>query len=293
MPQNSGRNRDMSIRRGFPSGGRVSRSGDSRARRRYRFSLRRMLILLVLFCVAMGFIGNHVARVKRQRAAVQKLVRAGVGVSYSRIPIQSSWESLLKRLFGRDFVRGPTDVVMINRRIESTRLEPLQQLDSLRSVDFYRSPVDDEAMRYVGRLRLLEMLDVRNSCVTDAGVRELRSLHGLSVLLLGGPKIKGATLGSLEQLPIQILDLSDSAVTDDALEHVARFQLLSELQLEGTSTTDKGLRRLSRCARLRRLWIRDTNVTAEGVQALRDALPNCWVTSDFDPRNYEARPWEH
>lgn len=291
MPRpDSSRYLDPSIWSGLRSQAQPPRPFPSPVKRRFRFRLRTLLLGMVVLCVGMGGITNYLARVRRQRAAVAALVGIGAEVSYQRTPVESAFAKSVSRAFGTDFVRSPTDVVLIGKRVETTQLEPIQRLTGLRNVDLYRTPVSDEAIHYLQNLTLIESLDLRKTSIGDEGVRGLESLKGLNVLLLDGPEITGATLGHLRGAPLQILDLSDSAITDETLEPVAEFRLLGELYLEGTQISDRTLRRLSRLPKLRQLWLRRTNVTRQGVEEFRTQLPGCWLKTDFDQPDYRMRP---
>jgi len=77
--------------------------------------------------------------------------------------------------------------------------------------------------------------------------------------------------------------LSDTAVTDAGLRHVARLGALKWLRLEGTAVTDRGLLALVPCTALQSVVAGETAVTEAGVDALRRALPR--VRVGLGPRN--------
>lgn len=115
----------------------------------------------------------------------------------------------------------------------------------------------------------------------------------------------GVGFGPLSQLPIEYLDLSQSPVTDEGLEQIARLRRLKylgleksditdagmahlaalhgleDLRLSVTDISDAGLTSLEKLSRLKSLSLLSTKVSAEGVARLASALPKCEIHHDF------------
>ncbi len=68
------------------------------------------------------------------------------------------------------------------------------------------------------------------------------------------------------------------AVDDDALALLHRFRELRSLDLRDTRITDEGVQHIAALKRLEQLDIRGTRITDDGLQTLRGALPSCEVT---------------
>ena len=66
------------------------------------------------------------------------------------------------------------------------------------------------------------------------------------------------------------LDLSRSAITDDLLKKIARFENLVHLRLDGTLVTDAGLKHLKKLKYLEYLNLYGTAVTDEGMASLNE-----------------------
>ena len=82
----------------------------------------------------------------------------------------------------------------------------------------------------------------------------------------------------VESVPqLQILDLTDSQVTDAGMEHVEKLVRLERLFLDGTRVSDAGLEHLKGLTELRILQLYATQVTDAGVADLHKALPNCEI----------------
>jgi hypothetical protein len=99
--------------------------------------------------------------------------------------------------------------------------------------------------------------------------------------------------------------ISETAITDEALEYVARMDSMTELQCGHNEISDKGiahldghpaleivflinqkgvtdvsLKYLQRVPKLRRAELKGTSVTEAGVNGLQVALPACQITWD-------------
>ena len=62
---------------------------------------------------------------------------------------------------------------------------------------------------------------------------------------------------------------------------IGKLTKLTELYLTGNPITDADLEHLKSLKSLRTLDMSRTKVTKEGVEALKQALPNCAIVSDF------------
>ena len=142
--------------------------------------------------------------------------------------------------------------------------------------------------------------DRNRTSVTDAGLENLRGHPGLSHLDLRETKVTGSCVpaivsGQLEiklfmsktqvtdatapnfvaltKIPAVRLDMSDTAITDEALVHLGKISTLVKLRLAGTNVTDDGLMHLTNLKSLATLDISETKCTPEGISKLESALP--------------------
>ena len=115
----------------------------------------------------------------------------------------------------------------------------------------------DDDLELVRSLNGPGTVDLRDSQVTDAGLKHLIGLKRLHALILSGTKI-----------------------TDVGLETVSSVNGLVGLELERTPVTDAGLEHLRGLVALKWLYLRDTKVTEAGVKRLQQALPNCAIAWD-------------
>jgi len=102
-------------------------------------------------------------------------------------------------------------------------------------------------------------LNLGDTQITDAGLRDVAKLQNLEELVL-----------------------ENTQITDEGLKEVAKLQNLKELHLADTKVTDKGLKEVAKLQRLMYFYLHSTKVTKRGMTELKKALPNCEIDSDFD-----------
>ena len=107
-------------------------------------------------------------------------------------------------------------------------------------------------------------------------------LRGLS---LYGAGFSGDGLEHLTA--VEVLDLTDTDVRDDAMPKLATMRNLKSLSLAGTKITDAGLEHLKGLTQLRSLWLggrgaRPEGVTTEGINGFKGRCPTA-RSSDGSP----------
>jgi hypothetical protein len=120
----------------------------------------------------------------------------------------------------------------------------------------------------------LVQIDLReNDKVSDAGLRRLRGLSGLTHLHLGCTPVSDAGLAHLAGLSsLTMLWLGGTQVGDAGLVHLAGMSRLMLLCLFKTRVSDAGLARLERLSNLRTLWLGHTLVGDAGLAAHLEGL---------------------
>jgi hypothetical protein len=142
-------------------------------------------------------------------------------------------------------------------------------------VEFPRNRVTDGRLKnlvpLLARLKGFTALTLPdNVAVTDAGLKEIAKLKGLTTLELTCSKVTGAGLKELAPLQgLTYLDFSRTEVGDAGLKEFARLKGLTALYLEGTKVTDRGLRELALLAGLTTLDLAcNKEVTDAGLKAI-------------------------
>jgi hypothetical protein len=194
--------------------------------RRLRFSIRALVIFVLLIGGGLGWL---VRSVRIQREAVATIKRLNGYVLYdwqwkngrtieSGEPWAPGW---LVDTFGVDY------------------------FGNVAKADLPPGACDDDLIK-VGRLGQLQDLSVSSPRITDAGLAHLQGLTNLSALVLNGTQISDAGLPNLKGLTrLTFLDLDNTRVSDAGLPHLKRLTRLSLLGLWGTQVTDAGVKELN------------------------------------------------
>lgn len=262
----------------------------SRKRRWYQYSLRTLLIVMVLASVGMSWLTVKMRRAARQREAVEAIRKLGGWVVYDYqsgsaarpTPPGPAW---LRRLLGDDFFAEVTDV-QVNREAGLTHLTSFPKLrdlglgycgafsgpDTEALYEHLRdlSGTTDATLEHLPELGQLERLRLQYTHVTDAGLERLK----------GGTHLQG-------------LDLTGTVITDAGVAHLQGLTQLRSLNLNFTRITDAGLEHLKGLTQLQWLGLYkthrpdqyktqhddqyETHVTDQGVEDLQRALPNLKV----------------
>ena len=194
---------------------------------RFQFSIRSLLVLVVVVALPCSWMAVEMKRARRQVETVSAIEAIGGGVNYDfdsvgRDPPDPAW---LRRLLGRDFFAdvvsadfsGAThfpipagtqhetwikvDVVMgeFGPVTDDTIEQLLNGVDRLRELDLTYSGISDAGLEHVGTLSYLEYLNLEQTSITDAGLKRLRNMTQLRMLEVSGAKISDAGVAKLQQ----------------------------------------------------------------------------------------------
>jgi hypothetical protein len=164
----------------------------------------------------------------------------------------------------------------------STELRQLARLrpDDLQWLDCRDTQVGDAQCRNIAHLTGLHDLGLGHTAVGDAAMRHIEGFHNLRELYLPGTKITDVGMRSIGRLEaLRALALNDTSVTDAGIALLARLARLRRLWLKGTAVTDAAIPHLTKIETLARMDLRSTKITATGIEALRKALPRCFVVT--------------
>lgn len=132
--------------------------------------------------------------------------------------------------------------------------------------------VSDDDLAHVGTARGLEQLLLQGTDVTDKGLAHLTGLKSLRNFgFYGSTGVTDAGLKVLTALSgLTALHLSTTHITDDGLKHLARFPDLTALDLSFSSVTDAGLAEVGKSKGLTELWLGSLAMTDKGLAALAE-----------------------
>lgn len=138
-------------------------------------------------------------------------------------------------------------------------------------LDFRASWVTDADMRKVARMPGLTSLNLALSRVTDQGMQELRNLTGIVDLdLRFAEYVTDEGVAALKNWKkLKRLDLHGTKASDTSLDHIAGIATLESLDLGSVMLTDVGLERLTVLPNLKALTIGGNELGDAGLQALR------------------------
>jgi Leucine Rich repeat len=223
----------------------------------YQFSLRSLLIFMVICAIPCAWLAKKIERKGREREALAAIVKSGglVQFDYEALiganPPGPAW---LRKLLGENFFCDVEYVFLSGKNFDDTALEPLSALTKL------------------------EMLDLGRSNITDAGLDHLKGLSELSHLILNRTRIDNAGLERLTGLAeLRGLELWRTNVSDAGLEYLRGFAHLQALGLKETAVSDAGIVHLKQLRQLQRLDLRGTKVSDAGLRELQKALPTCEI----------------
>jgi hypothetical protein len=248
----------------------------------FRFSLRRLIGLIVVIGLALGWI-VHVAREAAvQRSAVAAVTRSGGVAMYEWEWRHNqyigrgapSWPSWLVDLFGIDYFGGvrmaslggsATDddlslvgklaelegVIIASPEVTDTGIQHLAKLDRLQAVVLWQGDVSAAGLAHLKDLRGLTRLKLGPMKVTEPGMAQVGALRGLRLLEFDHTDVAEAGLAELSGLAnLQQLLLEGPKFTDGCLEHVVKPPHLARLYVEGTSISEASKAELKRLPKL-------------------------------------------
>lgn len=219
----------------------------------YQFTLRTLLLVVLVAGIGFGALGQKFYQIRYQRRAVEELKKLGAGVSYA--DAEDKWvDRWLYKLFGEDYSPVVSLVVLSGSQVTDAGLVHLKGLNNLRWLILSDTQITDAGLEHLKGQTKLKRLELYRSQVTDVGLEHMEGLTN-----------------------IEILNFYRIQITDDGLQHLKGLTKLKLLGLLETKVTDTGLEHLKGLTNLEHLGLRGTNVTEAGAKDLQTALPNCKI----------------
>jgi hypothetical protein len=262
-------------------------------RQKFQFSLRSLLLLVVVFAVPCSWLATEMEQARKQRAAVEASRGLGWTVAYD----YENYERLSTSFFepASDLLAWPFP--------EDFQPPGPAWLCQILGEDFFTEPAYvgiftgayGTDLRHLTVLKGLKGLALWGKGITDPMLGHVEGMKNLRSLRLCSPDLTDASLRHLEGLEkIESLDLV-IPVTDKGLRYIEELTNLRSLVLVHTEVTDAGLVRLKSLTKLRKLFLANRRITDKGVKKLQQMLPACIITTmdwdrigvDFD---FDVRP---
>lgn len=178
-------------------------------RRRYQFSLRTLMILILVIAVPCALLGRKIERKRRERAALKVIEECGGYVIYDYqreeqggVKSEPPGPKWLRDMLGDDFFG---EVIGFSSQsaaddAEMARLkDALGELPYLKVVGMCAPDLTDSGLANFAGLTQIETLSFWASTkVSDAGLQHLERLSGLRSLQIGG-RFSDAAISDLHQ----------------------------------------------------------------------------------------------
>jgi hypothetical protein len=259
----------------------------------YQYSLRSLLLLMLLVSLAMSWFTVRRDKARKQQQAAEVIQSAGGNVLYDyeldpanfdRLKISPPGPEWLRQRLGDDFFA----TVVHADVVDDEGLEKLHLLPDLQALTLSHD-VTDAGLKHLENLQTLEELTLPAALVGDRGVEHIRALTRLRCLKICNDNpadtkrlVTDAALETIARLSrLEKLSLKGTHVTDAGLVHLKRLPRLREFDLSGTAVSDAGLKHLLGMTQLEELNLAGTQVTRKGGEMLDDALPDCHVVYPY------------
>ena len=267
-----------------------------RSRRLISFSVKTLLLLVTVSCIACGWVGVRLQKARVQRQSVAAIEELGGVVRYdyqedSRDePSGPEW---LRNLLGRHFFDRVVAVDFSTPGAPNDRVTDISFLSEI--YDLRILYLDGTAVRDISLLAdktELRFLSLGHTQVEDLSpLRSLRNLETISLdrtnvsdlsplrghklirVWLRGTKVSDISALALDRLVF--LDLYKTNVSD--ISPLASAHQLETLSLNWTNVSD--ITPLMSLPKLKSLDIGRTRVTADSVLELENALPGCQIVA--------------
>lgn len=178
-------------------------------RRTYQYSLRSLLLLMLLVAIASSWVAVKMQRARWQKEAVESWIKLGGIVYYDyqydsknnltqgAIQPDSAW---LRNVLGDDYFRNVTFVSFYNnQKVTNADLENLKGLNHIIVLQLDSTKITDAGLEYLEGLSRLQQLYLYNTQITDTGLEHLKGLKRLQRLYLGKTQVTDAGVENLRK----------------------------------------------------------------------------------------------
>jgi serine/threonine protein kinase len=177
-------------------------------------------------------------------------------------------------------LKGLENISLDDTEITDAGLEHLD-LPVLGGLNLKNTAVTDKSIPNLSsKLFRLGWLSLRQDHITDQGAITIFKNLRVNSLDLTATDITDACLKNLEQPRLKNFKLAEDNITDAGVYYLSNCKSLKLLLLNDTKITDHSIEDLARIKSLKVLNVSHTLMTKVGIKRLRQALPDCIITSD-------------
>lgn len=253
-------------------------------RGRTQFTLKQLVVGMLLFSLLIATIGRKLHSVVRQETALIRMKMAG-GDVVAETPFSKAALSVFDS-FGRDPWTEFTSFEIRNDAAARELVTQIKAFPKLRTITLGDRVTDKGLVatsEAITRHRGITQVCLMGSASTDDGVRQLSKLDIEMLFVNGCYRMTDDAFEGFKEL--RYLDLIGDdegpakrmAITDAGLKNIARMKELEHVMVCGAPITDVGLMHLASLPSLELVRLRNTSVTPEGIEQLKRALPSCKV----------------
>lgn len=153
--------------------------------------------------------------------------------------------------------------------IDDNDLENINHLTSLRELFLESNKISSKGIDKLDKLSSLEVLTVLSTKISNSALsRIVKHMPNLRQLSLAGANIDNEQLSHLAKLPLEILHLGGTKISDAGLESLGTIRSLKNLTLYQTNINGTGLKHLHDLKNLQVLIISETSIAHVGLADL-------------------------
>lgn len=143
----------------------------------------------------------------------------------------------------------------------------IERFPSLTKIALPNAGITDQGLALIGSSNI-SMAFLRANPITDAGLRNLQRSTKLVLLDLSGDQIGDSAIKNICTMPLQVLALNGTKITNESGEFLRKMPTLEALALEDTDFGDRGLQKIAKLPHLRELNCSQTSITDASMHQL-------------------------
>ncbi len=258
-------------------------------RRRYRFSLRALLLTFLVVGCGLFAVQRFLLPVLQHRWAIWQIHSAGGSITpedfedaHLRPP--NHWQS-------QNIWSGVSDVAADGDREAIAVAQHLASVPELQCANLhYVTDAGLEAICRAAPHTSISNIGLYRSHISGNGVSDMSGLKNLRQLFLNTCQLDDAALDRFRSIPdLRYLYLLEwgkppnpTRFTETSFAEIGRLKNLELLSLGGLEVPDAAARHLHNLKRLKTLRLTYCQVSDQALEELREALPDCQLTRDLN-----------
>ena len=230
-----------------------------------RFSIRTLLLALLVSGIAFGLVSN---RANRQLDILANIKMAG-GTHQSHPNTSSIASNLLGRIFGTEAFANVYSVDLRGTDANDELIVKLANLSLLRELDLTGTRTTDVGVLAISRLPL-KTLWLQECPITDLSGSHLSKTTTLEMLAMNATNCSDDFIDNLGPLPeLKDLGLRGTNIAFNGVQNVGCMPKIESLRLYDTSVNDNAIQQLANNQTLKFIGLSSTSVTDDVFETLR------------------------